>query len=85
MTSPQPTSAELAALAAFDTPTICNALEVVLPDSRARGLNDDGAVAFHLTFTDGREGVFIAAVPEPGTAAMLALGLAAMARRRRLS
>ncbi|TMA33638.1 MAG: PEP-CTERM sorting domain-containing protein [Deltaproteobacteria bacterium] len=54
------------------------------PDSRARGLNDDGAVAFHLTFTDGREGVFIAAVPEPGTAAILALGLAAMARRRRL-
>ena len=37
MTSPQPTSAELAALAVFDTPTICNALEVVLPDSRARG------------------------------------------------
>ena len=37
MTSPQPTSAELATLAAFDTPTICNALEVVLPDSRGRG------------------------------------------------
>ncbi len=37
MTSPQPTSAELAALAAFDTPTICNALEVVLPDFRGRG------------------------------------------------
>jgi regulator of RNase E activity RraA len=37
MTSPLPTSAELAALAAFDTPTICNALEVVLPESRARG------------------------------------------------
>jgi regulator of RNase E activity RraA len=29
--------AELAALVAFDTPTICNALELVVPESRGRG------------------------------------------------
>jgi regulator of RNase E activity RraA len=32
-----PTAAELAALAAFDTPTICNALEIVAPDRRGNG------------------------------------------------
>jgi regulator of RNase E activity RraA len=37
MSLPQPTPAHLAALAAFDTPTICNALEIVFPESRARG------------------------------------------------
>jgi regulator of RNase E activity RraA len=30
---------DLAALAAFDTPTICNALEAVAPERRARGFN----------------------------------------------
>ena len=38
------TSNDLAALAAFDTPTICNALEVVLPASRARGYTTRPAV-----------------------------------------
>src|SRR5262245_17232407 len=33
------TSAELEALAIFDTPTICNALELVVPDRRALGFN----------------------------------------------
>jgi regulator of RNase E activity RraA len=32
-----PTEAELAALVAFDTPTICNALEVVVPETRKGG------------------------------------------------
>lgn len=32
-----PSSAELAALAAFDTPTICNALELVVPATRGKG------------------------------------------------
>jgi regulator of RNase E activity RraA len=37
---PDPLSpADLEALTAFDTPTICNALEVVAPDRRARGFN----------------------------------------------
>src|SRR5262245_66692395 len=31
--------ADLDALAAFDTPTICNALELVVPDRRALGFN----------------------------------------------
>jgi len=32
-----PSDAELAALTAFDTPTICNALEVVMPETRRGG------------------------------------------------
>jgi regulator of RNase E activity RraA len=44
MSTPQATPAELAALAAFDTPTICNALELVLPQSRARGYTTRPAV-----------------------------------------
>src|ERR1700675_4149353 len=44
MNAPQITPAELAALAAFDTPTICNALEVVLPDSPAGGYTTRPAI-----------------------------------------
>ena len=33
------TDRDLAALAEFDTPTICNALELVAPDRRALGFN----------------------------------------------
>jgi regulator of RNase E activity RraA len=39
-----PTSAELSALAAFDTPTICNALELLIPEARARGFTTRPAV-----------------------------------------
>jgi regulator of RNase E activity RraA len=42
--APEPTLAELTALTALDTPTICNALEVVLPESRARGYTTQSAV-----------------------------------------
>jgi regulator of RNase E activity RraA len=44
MNASEPTPAELTALTAFDTPTICNALEVVLPESRARGFTTQAAV-----------------------------------------
>jgi len=44
MNAPEPTLAELTALTAFDTPTICNALEVVLPESRARGYTTQSAL-----------------------------------------
>jgi regulator of RNase E activity RraA len=44
MNASEPTLAELTALTAFDTPTICNALEVVLPASRARGYTTRPAV-----------------------------------------
>ena len=39
-----PTSIELAALAAFDTPTICNALELVLPQTRGHGYTTQPAL-----------------------------------------
>jgi regulator of RNase E activity RraA len=44
MNPPRATPEELAALAAFDTPTICNALEVVLPESRAHGYTTRPAI-----------------------------------------
>jgi regulator of RNase E activity RraA len=41
MTAPELTVAELAELAAFDTPTICNALELVAPERRASGFTTE--------------------------------------------
>ncbi len=40
-------------------------------------------VAFFAGFTDGTEGIFIATIPEPSTAALMALGLVGLAARRR--
>ena len=39
-----PTPAELSALAAFDTPTVCNALELIVPEARARGFTHRSAL-----------------------------------------
>jgi regulator of RNase E activity RraA len=39
-----PNTAAIAALSAFDTPTVCNALEVLLPATRARGYTTRPAV-----------------------------------------
>jgi regulator of RNase E activity RraA len=44
MPTDTPTSIELAALAAFDTPTICNALELVLPETRGQGYTTQPAL-----------------------------------------
>jgi regulator of RNase E activity RraA len=41
----QPSRDALAALAAYDTPTICNALEIVMPERRAFGFNRRPLVA----------------------------------------
>jgi hypothetical protein len=54
-------------------------------DGRRVGLNDEGQLAFVSVFTDGSKGVFVAtfaegaaAVPEPGTLALLLGGLAVL-------
>lgn len=39
-----PTSAELDALAAFDTPTVCNALELIVADARVQGFTHRPAI-----------------------------------------
>jgi hypothetical protein len=41
MTDPLLTGAELAELATFDTPTLCNALELVAPERRALGFTTE--------------------------------------------
>lgn len=44
MSTALPSAVELAALAAFDTPTICNALEIVAPETRSRGYTTRAAL-----------------------------------------
>ena len=39
MTNAAPTPEQIAALSAFDTPTICNALELIAPDRRSTGFS----------------------------------------------
>jgi hypothetical protein len=53
---------------------------------RGSSLNNRGELAFSLTFTDGSSGIFLFAVPEPGTAALIASAAlcAAFIRRREL-
>jgi hypothetical protein len=47
-------------------------------DPSRGGLNDARQFTFMTRFTGGGTGVFLTTVPEPGTAALLALGLAAL-------
>jgi hypothetical protein len=68
-----PTAAEIAALAEFDTPTICNALEVVLPAAPRSGFTVRPLVC---GFPDlppmvgyARTATLRAKSPPPGTAA----------------
>ena len=51
--------------------------------SYRNSISDDGIVPFELSFTDGPGGIFTAQVPEPGTIALLGLGLAGLLRRPR--
>lgn len=56
-------------------------------DGRPISFNDLGQVAFHASFTDGTEGVFIsniATVPEPGSLLILLGGASMLGRRRRV-
>ena len=52
-------------------------------DGKATSFNDNGTVAYRLTFTDGSSGVFTSPVPEPTGLAMVAVGAAGLLRRRR--
>ena len=52
-------------------------------DGRANSFNDQGQLAFRLTFTDGSQGVFLAAVPEPSTALLVLAGFGCFISRRR--
>ena len=42
-------------------------------DGHGTSFSDDGELVFRLEFTDGTSGIFVAAVPEPGTGALLAV------------
>ncbi|MEM7625611.1 MAG: hypothetical protein AAF333_08285 [Planctomycetota bacterium] len=54
-------------------------------DGRATVFNDPGQLVFTLRFTDGSDGVFVATIPEPTSAAAAALvlltGLFSLRRR----
>jgi hypothetical protein len=52
-------------------------------DGLPTGLDDLGQLAFVAHFTDGTDAVFLASVPEPGTAMMMALSGLGLLRRRR--
>lgn len=52
-------------------------------DGLARAISDTGIVAFRLTFIGGSTGVFTAAIPTPGGAAVLCMSMVLAARRRR--
>lgn len=54
-------------------------------DGRSKALNSDGLLAYHLTFTNGTSGIFVTAIPEPGTIGLVTAGAIALVlwRRRR--
>jgi hypothetical protein len=51
-------------------------------DGQPLSLNDAGQVALSIFFTDGSQGIFLASIPEPGAAALVALTLTASLLRR---
>jgi hypothetical protein len=52
-------------------------------DGHTSTFNDNGDLAFTLSFSDGTQGAFVTHIPAPGAASLLALGGLVTARRRR--
>lgn len=52
-------------------------------DGQVRSLNDNGELVYRVEFTDGSSAIYLAAIPEPSTALLLAFGLAPLFCRRR--
>ncbi|MBB6428984.1 PEP-CTERM sorting domain-containing protein [Algisphaera agarilytica] len=52
-------------------------------DNGTPALNNEGQLAFTLSFTDGSGGIFVATIPEPTTLALLGMSGLTLATRRR--
>lgn len=62
---------------------VISEVNIALGSNGRSSLNSSGEVAFQLEFTDGTQGVFVAMIPEPSSAAVLALSSLFCFRRYR--
>lgn len=76
-------SGDLLEVAAGDL-RVVESLSMWVGDSyqHTTSFNDRDQIAFYARFTDGTRGLFVATVPEPSTALLVAAGVALLAQRR---